>query len=264
MTSFLGVPIISKGICLGSLYLCDRLDDLSFSEDDERMVGLLAGHAAIAIENARLSEQLRKLAVMGERDRIAMELHDGIIQQIYAIGLQLELMRTDPTTPAVLDSQIKTVSRHLDTVIEDLRRYILDLKTGVDKTVDLTEQINELAEGFRSISSAELVVDIAPSYLSVSEEAIHAITQIVRESFSNTVRHARAKKVLLELRQTPTQTTLRVIDDGEGFDLSEQEHKMGRGLKNMRHRIEELGGTFDLTSQPKAGTTITVILPNPS
>jgi GAF domain-containing protein len=94
MTSFLGVPIMSKGQHLGNLYLSDRLDGQPFSENDERLVTLLAGHAAIAIENARLSEQLRKLAIVEERDRIAMELHDGIIQAIYAIGLRLEIART--------------------------------------------------------------------------------------------------------------------------------------------------------------------------
>src|SRR5215213_10313737 len=91
MTSFLGVPIISKGKHLGSLYLCDRLDEQPFSANDERLVSLLAGHAAIAIENAKLSNQLRKLAVIEERDRIAMELHDGIIQAIYAVGIKLEI-----------------------------------------------------------------------------------------------------------------------------------------------------------------------------
>ncbi|MBX3065746.1 MAG: GAF domain-containing sensor histidine kinase [Anaerolineae bacterium] len=261
MTSFLGVPIISKGQCLGSLYLSDRLDDLPFSEDDERMVGLLAGHAAIAIENARLSEQLRKLAVLDERDRIAMELHDGIIQQIYAIGLQLEMVRTSPTLPADFDPKLTGVGQHLNRVIEDLRRYILDLKTGVDKTVTLTEELNELAEGFRAISSVPLKIDIAPSYLHLSDEASHAITQIVRESFSNIVRHAQATKVELELRQTPTVTTVRIADDGQGFDVTQD--SSGRGLKNMQRRVEELGGKLQLNSHRDEGTTITVTLPTP-
>src|SRR5262249_16164440 len=93
MGSFLGVPIMSKGKHLGSLYLSDRIDGPPFGDVDERMVSLLAGHAAIAIENAKLSGELQKLAVVEERDRISMELHDGIIQAIYAIGIKLELTR---------------------------------------------------------------------------------------------------------------------------------------------------------------------------
>src|SRR5258708_12695614 len=89
MTSFLGVPIISKGKHLGSLYLSDRIDGEPFSEQDEKLVRLLAGHAAIAIETARLLEELRKLAVIEERDRISIELHDSILLPIYPIGIKL-------------------------------------------------------------------------------------------------------------------------------------------------------------------------------
>ncbi|MBX3086142.1 MAG: GAF domain-containing sensor histidine kinase [Anaerolineae bacterium] len=259
MTSFLGVPIISKGKCLGSLYLCDRMDDQPFTEDDERMVGLLAGHAAVAIENAHLSDQLRRLAVLSERDRIAMELHDGIIQQIYAIGLQLEITRTSSSLADPVDMQLKSVGGNLNKVIEDLRRYILDLKTGLDKTVSLTEQLDELADGFRGISSAQLTISIVPNYLNLSDDDIHAVTQIARECFSNIVRHAQATKVELELRQTPSYTTLQITDNGHGFD-AEKAYK-GRGLKNMRQRIEDLGGEFHLASRPGTGTVISVKLP---
>src|SRR5258708_33622231 len=93
MTSFLGVPIISKGHHLGSLYLSDRKDGLPFTEEDEKITALLAGHAAIAIENARLSERLTRLAIIEERDRISIELHNGVFQSIYAIGFKLELTR---------------------------------------------------------------------------------------------------------------------------------------------------------------------------
>lgn len=259
MTSFLGVPIISKGKCLGSLYLCDRMDDQPFTEDDERMVGLLAGHAAVAIENAHLSDQLRRLAVLSERDRIAMELHDGIIQQIYAIGLQLEITRTSSSLADPVDTQLKSVGGNLNKVIEDLRRYILDLKTGLDKTVSLTEQLDELADGFRGISSAQLTISIVPNYLNLSDDDIHAVTQIARECFSNIVRHAQATKVELELRQTPSYTTLQITDNGHGFDAEKAYN--GRGLKNMRQRIEDLGGEFHLTSRPGRGTVISVKLP---
>jgi signal transduction histidine kinase len=259
MTSFLGVPIISKGKCLGSLYLCDRLDDQPFTADDERMIGLLAGHAAVAIENAHLSDQLRRLAVLSERDRIAMELHDGIIQQIYAIGLQLEITRTASPLPEKVDTQLTTTGRLLNKVIEDLRRYILDLKTGLDKTVTLTEQLDELADGFRGISDAQLTISIVPSYLNLSDDDIHAVTQIARECFSNIVRHAHATNVNLELRQSSNHTTLQITDDGSGFDASHD--YSGRGLKNMRQRIEELDGEFELTSKPGTGTTISIKLP---
>ncbi|MBZ0308261.1 MAG: GAF domain-containing protein, partial [Anaerolineae bacterium] len=93
MTTFLGVPIQYRGRQLGNLYLCDRLDGKPFDENDEQMVSLLASHAAIAIENARLHEELQAIALRSERDRIGMELHDGVIQSIYAVGMKLEILR---------------------------------------------------------------------------------------------------------------------------------------------------------------------------
>lgn len=264
MTSFLGVPLMSKGQHLGSLYLSDRLDDQPFTEDDERMIQLLAAHAAIAIENARLSDQLRRLAVVEERDRIAMELHDGIIQSIYAIGIKLDLARTSlnrsvPTDTEVLATQISAATNELNHVIEDLRRYIQDLKTGVNLYVALTEQFQEIAQGFRSVCTARLVMDIAPVFTQLTEPVIHTITQVVRETFSNIVRHAEATEVHLDLHENAVQFKLIIADNGRGFDA---EHvTLGSGLQNMQRRAEQLGGTLQVTSSLARGTTVTLTLP---
>lgn len=258
MTSFLGAPIISKGKHLGNLYLCDRLDDQPFSEEDERLISLLAGHAAIAIENARLSEQLRKLAIIEERDRIAMELHDGIIQSIYAIGIRLEIARATLDVGPEMDAQIKSVSQDLNRVIEDLRRYIQDLKTGVNYSVELAHQLNEVAEGFRSVSSARLVMDIPPVLTMLSPERLHGIVQIVRETLSNIVRHANATEVYVDAVESADGLTLQIADNGEGFDPASV--TLGRGLRNIRQRAERLGGSVEIKSQPGHGTTVTLRL----
>lgn len=259
MTSFLGVPILSKGQHLGSLYLSDRLDDQPFTEDDERMIQLLAAHAAIAIENARLSDQLRRLAVVEERDRIAMELHDGIIQSIYAIGIKLELARTSVNPTAALDTQLSAATNELNRVIEDLRHYIQDLKTGVNLSVALTEQLQEIAQGFRSVCSARLVMDIAPVFSQLTEAVIHTLTQVVREAFSNIVRHADATEVHLDLHENAAQFNLVIADNGHGFNV--EQAAPGSGLQNMRRRAEQLGGTLQVASSPAHGTTVTLALP---
>nr|MCU0475925.1 GAF domain-containing protein [Anaerolineae bacterium] len=154
MKSFLGVPVISKGEHLGNLYLCNREDGLPFSDEDERLVILLAGHAAIAIENARLSESQRRLAIIEERDRIAMELHDGIIQQIYAVGIKLDIARITGAASPELAGQLLGATADLNRVIEDLRRYIRDLHLSVNYTVSLQEQFRDLAENFRAVAIA--------------------------------------------------------------------------------------------------------------
>ncbi len=256
MTHFLGVPIISKGQVLGSLYLCDRLDGQPFTEDDERMISLLAAHAAIAIENARLSEQLRRLAVLEERDRISMELHDGIIQSIYAIGIKLELMRLSAPEHA---EQLTAINADLNRVIEDLRRYIRDLRVGVELSLTLREQMNDLAKRFREVCSARLVMDVS-NITNLNEDRLHALLQITREALSNIVRHAHATEVYVDLHETPTHITLVISDNGKGFDPKTT--TPGIGLRNIRQRVRQLEGTVEIESRLGRGSTITVMLPN--
>jgi nitrate/nitrite-specific signal transduction histidine kinase len=258
MTRFLGVPIISKGQILGSLYLCDRLDGQPFSEDDERMISLLAAHAAIAIENARLSDQLRRLAVLEERDRISMELHDGIIQSIYAIGIKLELMRLNAPEHA---EQLAAVNRDLNRVIEDLRRYIRDLRVGVELSLTLRDQMNDLAKRFREVCSARLVMDVS-NITNLTEDRLHALLQITREALSNIVRHAEATEVYVDLHETPTHVTLVISDNGKGFDPKIT--PPGIGLRNIRQRVRQLQGIVEIESRPGRGSTVTVMLPSAS
>lgn len=260
MTSFLGVPIMSKGQHLGNLYLSDRHDGQHFTEKDERLIALLAGHAAIAIENANLSDQLRRLAVIEERDRIAMELHDGIIQSIYAIGIKLEIARSTLVQNPELDVQIVSATQDLNHVIEDLRRYIRDLDVGVNNSVSLHEQFKEIAEGFQAVSSARLVMDIARGFTHLTEERLHAIVQVVRETLSNIVRHANAGEVYIDLHEASGQLTLTVSDNGQGFDPALV--SSGRGLNNMRRRAEQLGGSLTISSQSGRGTIVSMVLPH--
>jgi|SRR5581483_9371367 signal transduction histidine kinase len=259
MTSFLGVPIISKGQHLGSLYLCDRRDGQPFSAEDERMVELLAAHAAVAIENARLSEQMLKLAIIGERDRISMELHDGIIQSLYAVGIKLELTRLTLVEKPAVAEQIMSANQDLNRVIEDIRGYIRNLRTSANYSLTLHDQLEEIAESFREVASARLVMHVPRTITAVTEERVHAIVQITREALSNVMRHANATEVRLELRQTPTQLTLIIADNGIGFPMDRI--SQGNGLRNIRQRARAANGEATLDSAPGRGTTIMVTLP---
>jgi signal transduction histidine kinase len=257
MTSFLGVPIISRGQHLGSLYLCDRRDGQPFSAEDERMVELLAAHAAVAIENARLSEQMLKLAIIGERDRISMELHDGIIQALYAVGIKLELTRLTLVEKPAVAEQIMSANQDLNRVIEDIRGYIRNLRTSANYSLTLHDQLEEIAEGFREVTSARLIMHVPRAITAVTEERVHAIVQITREALSNVVRHANATEVRLELRQTPAQLTLVIADNGMGFPVDQV--SQGNGLRNIRQRARAANGEAEISSAPGAGTTLTVI-----
>jgi signal transduction histidine kinase len=261
MHSFLGIPIISKGQHLGSLYLCDRMDQQPFTAADERLINLLAGHAAIAIENARLSEQHRRLAILEERDRIAMELHDGIIQQIYAVGIKLELTRQARSTDTLLNTQLSSATQSLNQVIEDLRRYITDLKSGVDLTLDLLTQTQEIIESFREVCPAELTVEIGRTYSFLTDALVHGVSQLIREALSNITRHAAATRVWLTLHEQNGELQVMINDNGRGFRVDRE--NSGRGLANMRRRSEQLGGQFTLESTVGGGTRIEWRLSSP-
>src|SRR5258708_35182220 len=171
------------------------------------MVSLLAGDGAMAIENAKLTGELQKLAIIEERDRISMELHDGIIQAIYAIGIKLELTRLRLDDKAEAEAQIMSANHDLNQVIEDLRKYIQALHLGVNYSVELHEELNEIAQGFRQVSSARLVMDVASGFAQLNEGLLHSILQIIREALSNIVRHANASEVYVDLHETATQLT---------------------------------------------------------
>ena len=259
MTRFLGVPIISKGQHLGSLYLTDRRDGQPFSEADQRMIELLAAHAAVAIENARLSEQLQRLAVVEERDRIGMELHDGIIQAIYAVGMKLEFTRLALVKEQAAAEQIASANRDLNRVIEDLRGYVQNLRSSVDYTVSFHEQLDEIAESFRQVSQAKLIINTPRTLTRITEDRLYGIIQIVREALSNAVRHANASEIRIELRETASEIVLIVADNGQGFEPDQA--PLGNGLRNIRLRVRNMGGKVDFASQPGQGVTLTVVLP---
>src|SRR5215216_4312890 len=127
MDRLLGVPVQAGTQLFGMLYLTDRLDDQPFTQEDQWLVESLAGYAALAITGTQLSEQHGRLMLLEERERVGMELHDGIIQSLYAIGMQLQLLKL--TQPEVSD-EVTKATHSLDTVIEDIRHYILNLKVA--------------------------------------------------------------------------------------------------------------------------------------
>ena len=262
MRRFLGVPIISRGERLGNLYLTDPLDGEPFSEDDERLIVLLANHAAVAIENARLSEQLQEIALVRERDRIGMELHDGVIQSVYAVGMKLEIMRGKfPMTPEQ-EEQYQSIINDLNQIIEDIRLYIRNLRTARDEQATFKQRLDNLARHFRDFARVDVVIDVPAKLRTLSDRQRHSLTQIVREALSNVARHAHATQVRVRVRERENTLVLTVTDDGVGFDPAELRNPESFGLRNMEQRARQLSGQFSIDSDPeKGGTCITVRIP---
>src|SRR5262249_45832619 len=157
MHSFLGVPVTVQGRSIGNLYLTERSDAAEFSAEDERIVETFALHAGIAIENARLHEQVQRLAIVDERERIGRDLHDGIIQRLYGVGLSLEdvpeLVRDDPDE---VERRVERAIDNLHLAIRDIRNFIFGLRPELLTGIGLAAGLAAIAEEFRHNSMIDV------------------------------------------------------------------------------------------------------------
>lgn len=261
MTSLLGVPVRLKNRIIGNLYLTDKIDAVEFSEDDQRLVELFAAHAGVAIENARLHEAVQHLAVVDERERIGKDLHDGIIQSLYAISLSLEdvpEMMADDTHEAV--SRVDRAIDSLNAAIADLRQFVVGLRPEhIDRT-DFIGLLATLGDQVRRDGVVAVDLDLPSERVDLPPHARAEILQIAREALSNSARHGHATTARVALRRTSGSLRLELSDDGSGFDPTIGAPIGHHGLANMRDRAEALGGSFDILSGP-TGTTIIVTVP---
>lgn len=272
MTSFLGAPVMVKGRSVGNLYLTDKADGEPFSEEDERLVEMFAVHAGIAIENARLHDQVQRLAVVEERERIGKDLHDGIIQAIYAVGLSLEDV---PELVEDAEDRVEAVARvdraidALNLVIADIRSYILRLRPTMGGDEDPVESLVRLSEelGMNAVIDLELDLDGGAAMLrSLPPDRISDLLFIAREALSNVARHSGASRTGLLLAQEGSDLVLCIEDNGRGFEADSPTgpDRLGRhqGLANMRDRAVGMGGSFTIERPDGTGTRIIVRVPS--
>jgi signal transduction histidine kinase len=264
MTSFLGVPITVKGITVGRVYLTNKMGADEFSEEDRSLVETFALHAGIAMENARLHEQLQRLAVVDERERISQDLHDGIIQNLYAVSLSLEdvpeLMGNDR------DEAAARVERAIDSIhlaIQDIRNFIFGLRPGLLEGTSLIGGLAALVEECRHNTIIEIELKMPDALVEPPSEITAQLLGIVSESLSNVVRHSRASraKVSLAALDDGADLELTIEDNGIGFDPGGVVRLGHQGLANTRARADQIGGTVTIDSRADAGTRVIVLVP---
>ncbi len=263
MHSFLGVPIRAANQQLGQIYLTDKLGANEFTADDEKIIQMLAAYAAAAIQNARLYENTGRLAVLEERDRIGMDLHDGVIQSIYGVGLSLEnvlLSLNENSTDA--KQRVQTAIDGLNQVIRDLRSYILDLRPRMMGEDGLVSGVKRLVAEFRANTFAEVnLVSPENALKNLPEPSSLALFHICQEALANAAKHAKAKNVQISLWQTKDRALMEVRDDGIGFEMEKINASIGHGLANMQTRAHSVGGDVEISSHVNEGTTILVWVP---
>jgi two-component system sensor histidine kinase DevS len=219
--------------------------------------------AGITVENANLNQQARRLAVLEERDRIGMDLHDGIIQSIYATGLALDYARLalseDPTQA---EEKIEQAIEGLNTTIRDIRSYIMDLRPRQFRGEDLMEGLQKLVEEFRANTRMELNLT-GPEDGKVILPAVQttALFHICQEALANIAKHAQASHTNIDLWTAPGRVLLEISDNGHGFDLRKMSATLGHGLSNMHTRARKVGGDVEITSEPGKGTTVLAWVP---
>ena len=216
-----------------------------------------------AVENMRLNLQQRRLAVLEERERIGMDLHDGIIQDIYAVGLTLEharLLLADD--PAATRQRIDQAITDLNSTIRDIRAYILDLRPRKLHEENLMDGLRRLVAEFRANTLLEVNLQGLPQEAeSIPAAVALALFHICQEALANIAKHAHARHISLSLWTTADRVLLEVVDDGLGFDTATMKLSLGHGLSNMETRAHNAGGDLEVTSEPGEGTTILVWLP---
>jgi signal transduction histidine kinase len=263
MRSFLGVPIVSRGSVIAAFYATDKEGASEFSGEDQRLIEMLAAHAAVAIENARLLERSRELSIVEERNRLARELHDSVSQKLFGLVLGAEsagtLLDRDPEAAA---EQVSRLGELAQEALGELRELIFELRPAsledeglaatLRKEVDMLERVHGRAIELRIAGAAHCAPENEAEVLRIAQEALN-----------NALRHAQAERIELRLQSgSRGRLIVTVADDGVGFDPEDRALRARRlGLTSMEERAHELGGSLAVVSRLGEGTTVTLEVP---
>ena len=259
MGSFLGVPIVALGEVVGAFYLTDKEEAPEFTVEDQEQIEMLAPHAAVAMENARLYERSRELSIVEERNRLARELHDSLVQKLFGVVLAAQSAGTLLERDAgAAREQVEHLQDLAQEAVVELRALVFQLRPAEIEAeglgAALRKHVELLGRAHRTPISLELTGTprLRPG---VDEEAF----RIAQESLQNALRHARAEHIALRLEEDGGGLRLTVSDDGVGFEPAEAGLRSRRlGLTSMEERARALGARLGIDSAPGRGTTITL------
>ena len=256
------LPLKSGEKLLGVMSVATR----SIQPLDERSLQLLsavANWAGLAIENAQLHQNARRLAVLEERDRIGMDLHDGIIQSVYGVGLSLEnAFQTIDEDPDLAKVRIKESIAGLNQSIRDIRAYILDLRPRQMGDDGLMSGLKRLVTEYRANTFSEVLLN-GPEKQPGDLPQINnlALFHICQEALANAAKHSGANHVDINLFTSTDRVVMEIHDNGKGFATEKMSTTIGHGLSNMQTRAHAVGGDVEITSAPGEGTTILAWVP---
>jgi signal transduction histidine kinase len=253
MDSFLGVRVEVRGEIYGSLYLTDKVGLSSFTEEDQALVEALAVAAGMAIENNRLHTRIQEAAVIDDRNRTARDLHDTVVQHLYAVGISLETLAHEADSAALAD-RLEVLVSDIGGAIRQVRSSIYEL--GVDEEdpgvrASVLTLVRSLAPmlGFVVRVTFDGPVDSV-----ISQSVAEQLLATIREAVTNIGRHARATEASVTVSAYQGLCRLTVVDNGIGID-GPRDSATGLGLMNLRRRAERLHGTMTIASSSSSSSS---------
>jgi len=252
MHTFLGVPVRMGEQVFGNLYLTEKAEE--FTLEDQTIVEALAVVAGSAISSERLHARLRSVAVVEDRERIARDLHDAIIQDMFAVGLSLQglgmRVEDSQTTAALEDAVVR-----LDEAITSLRQFIFGLRPSIwsDRSLhsELADDLNQLSSAYSTNLKLHLR-DVGH----IDSDLVDHLLAMVRELASNALRHARPTELIVSLDRFGEEIEIIVEDDGVGFDTAKLSNGMGR--RNLEERASQIDAKYIVVSEPGGGARASV------
>jgi len=271
------LPLRVKGRLTG-VVLLGRRGEMLFSEEERELLAAIGNQAAMAIENARLYDDLRYdeevqrqllqkviTAQEDERRRVAVELHDGVIQNLVSALYRLRLcevrMRETDSEAALA---LREAEEIMDGSIAEMRRIVAGLRPFVLDDLGLAVALEKHVGQAREKAPCEILLDLVPEEIPpLPKEAETALFRIAQEAISNAIKHSRCTRARVALRVEGGEVVLEVADDGVGFNASgtQRRHAAGFGLVGMRERAESLGGSLRISSVRGGGTSVVARLP---
>ena len=217
-----------------------------------------AEQASVALEYGRAQRELNRLNLLGERERIGRELHDGVIQSLFSVGMTLQATAARSGDPEV-ESRVESAVAEIDRAIRDLRNYIFGLRPGILADRHLEQALEDLAREFGERTGVTTVTDIDANVAAELATRAADVVQLTREALSNVGRHAEAATCRVTLRRDRDSAVLEIDDDGRGFDPTAS--RSGEGLGNLKVRGAAIRGEVSIESKLDEGTTVRVAIP---
>ncbi len=251
------VPLVVDGGAFGTLAVANRVGGPAIIDAQARIVEAFAEQAAIAYDYGRARRDAQRFAILEDRERIAKDMHDGVIQSLFAVGMNLQAIGL--TAGGAVEARLEHAVDEIDRVIRDLRNYIFGLRPGLLADRQLAQAIRELADDFAARTHVDTQVEIDPEVAAALAPRSADVVQFVREALSNAGRHAAAGQVSIALAREGMRAALVVADDGQGFDV--KKGNRGQGLGNLENRVRRMGGSLRIASRPGRGTRLRASIP---